>query len=55
MMEHVELKYYWLYEYIDPDGAKFKTTFQFSEDQMQRNALTLRKKIQIHYTEEIDK
>lgn len=55
MMQHVELKYYWLYEYLDADGAKFKSTLKLSDEQMDQNDLTLNKEIQIHYTEEIAK
>ena len=54
-MEHLELKYYWLYEYMDADGAKFKSTLKLSDEQMDQNDLTLHKEIQIQYTEEIAK
>lgn len=55
MMEHVELKYYWLYKYRWVDGLTFTTNQELSELEMRIGECTFESKLQINYTEEIDK
>ena len=55
MMEHVELKYCWLYKYRWADGLTFTTNQELSDLEMQIGECTFDSKVQIHYTEDITK
>lgn len=52
MMRHIELNFYWLYEYIRGDGSKFVTTEELTENEMVLNDAKLKNKVQIHYEAE---
>lgn len=52
MMRHIELNFYWLYEYIRGDGSKFVTTEELDELEMVLNDAKLKNKVQIHYEAE---
>lgn len=52
MMRHIELNFYWLYEYIRGDGSKFVTTEELTENEMVINDAKLKNKVQIHYEAE---
>ena len=51
-MRHIELNFYWLYEYIRGDGSKFVTTEELTENEMVLNDAKLKNKVQIHYEAE---
>lgn len=52
MMRHIELNFYWLYEYIRGDGSQFVTTEELTENEMVINDAKLKNKVQIHYEAE---
>lgn len=52
MMRHIELNFYWLYEYLRGDGSKFVTTEELDELEMVLNDAKLKNKVQIHYEAE---
>lgn len=51
MMEHVELKFYWLYKYKWADGLTFQTNQRLTELEMKIGDCTLEREIQIFYHE----
>ena len=51
-MRHIELNFYWLYEYIRGDSSKFVTTEELDELEMVLNDAKLKNKVQIHYEAE---
>ena len=53
MMEHVELKFYWLYKYRWGDGLTFETSQKLTDLEMIIGDCAFDRAIQIHYTEEI--
>lgn len=52
MMRHIELNFYWLYEYLRGDGSQFVTTEELTEIEMVLNDAKLKNKVQIHYEAE---
>lgn len=52
MMRHIELNFYWLYEYLRGDGSQFVTTEELTENEMVLNDAKLKNKVQIHYEAE---
>lgn len=52
MMRHIELNFYWLYEYLRGDGSQFVTTEELTENEMVLNDAELKNKVQIHYEAE---
>ena len=52
-MEHVELKFYWLYKHSWADGLTFETSQKLTDLEMRIGERSFERAIQIHYTEEI--